>query len=148
MRPYVRSAIIYFITLSPNIPPRRDKKFGIFIDCVFIRHACDVVADGALHAVEAQLRLKILREGFGMVVVVFIHPLQHSSCLDLLALGNGIAVYVLEHKFPQILQRLLHLGRKANRACFPGGSNGIAHQGIDPLGMGITQCFQNGFGNW
>ena len=38
-----------------------NKKFGIFIDRIFIGHARDIIADGPLHAAKGKLGQKILR---------------------------------------------------------------------------------------
>ena len=74
------------------MPACGNKKFRVFINRVIIRHARDIVADGALHAVERQLGKKIFRQRLGVADVVFIEPLEHIFGLALLALGHRIPV--------------------------------------------------------
>ena len=82
-----------------------------------------------------------------MTVIILVHPLQHSSGFDLLALGHRIAIDFLEHELPQVVQGFLHRRRKADIPCLPGGGDGIAHQRVDPLGMAAAQHPGNGLGN-
>ena len=83
--------------------------------------------------------MEVLRQCLGMGHVVFKHPLEHVLGLALLPLGHGVAVHIFKHKAAQVLQCLLHLGRKADGPCFPGNPDHVRHQGIDPGAVVVAQ---------
>ena len=71
--------------------------------------------------------------------VVFKQPLQHILCLALLALGHRIAVDIGKHERAQLLERPVHVGRQADLPEFPGGADGVADQGVDPVPVAVAQ---------
>src|SRR5574344_2081663 len=62
----------YYTTSSPDIPARGDKNLLVFAHGVVVRHSGNVIADGAPHAVKAELGLKILRQLLGVVHIMLI----------------------------------------------------------------------------
>ena len=83
----------------------------------------------------------------GIFDVILKKPLEHILCLALFSLCDGIAVHPLKHKTAQVPQGFVHRRRKGHRSCFPGCADGIGHQRIDALGVGMSQNIRNGIGD-
>ena len=75
--------------------------------------------------------------------IVFKQPGEHDLGFAFLSFRHRVAVDPLKHEAAQLLQRLIHLGGKTDRTGFPGGLNGITHQGIDPLAVIAAQNVRN-----
>ena len=74
---------------------------------------------GSSILIHRQLGLEVLGEGLRVVIVVFIHPLEHILGLGFLALGHRVAVDPLKHKLPKLVQCLLHRLRQGDLPCLP-----------------------------
>ena len=124
--------------LPPHVPVGGDKQFCVFIYCVFVCHAGDVVANGPLHALKGELGLEGIRHGLGMADVVRIQLLYNDLGFGLLSFCHGIPIDPLEHKGPQFSHGPCHLRVHRQLAGADCVGNGVGDQGVDPILVGFA----------